>query len=99
MVTDYDPDPRNPAVQIARDALLRLHGFLVPAMVGGDVDPGLQFYGYGPPMQDFNGAAVAGAVPPAAQGNAELSGALTAGPMGDPARRIFADRLRRRNGL
>jgi hypothetical protein len=97
-VTDYDPDPRNPGAQLLHDVWLRLHGWLVPAVVGGDTDPELQFHGYGPQMQDFVGLANPSANSSVTRNGeyADVSSAVTAGPMGDPVRRIFADRLRRR---
>ena len=100
-VVDYDTDPRNPAMQVFRDVLLRLHGFLVPAVLGGDADPETMFFGYGPELQDFKGAAAPGHNPVvyADPTGAEIGSAAVAGPSGDPARRIFADRLRRRSGL
>jgi len=97
---DFDADPNNPSAGMVQETLMRLHGFLVPAVLGGDSDPERQFHGYGPQLQDFRGAASpasTGAIPNG--GNAELSSAVVAGPMGDPARRIFADRLRRRGAM
>lgn len=96
-VTDYTVDPNRPGVSIFRDVLARVQGFLVPATVGGDTDPGLQFFGYGPAVQDFRGVAVTVATGSVIKdGAADLSDAVTANPMGDPVRKIFADRLRRR---
>ncbi len=97
-VVDYDPDPHNPGAQVLRDVFLRLHGWLVPAVVGGDADPELQFHGYGPQMQDFVGLAnpASTSVVTRTGDYADVSSAVTAGPMGDPVHRIFADRLRRR---
>ncbi|MEN8672576.1 hypothetical protein [Nocardioides sp.] len=96
-VTDYGPDPRNPAQQILREVFLRLHGWLVPAYVGGDNDPGNQFHGLAAPMQEFKGLANPGSTTVVYRGGdyAQLDSAITAGPMGDPTRRILADRLRR----
>ena len=96
-VIDYGEDPIAPSRGLVADALARLHGWLVPAYAGGDVDPGGQFFGYGPPLQNFRGAAnPAATLVTYRDGDyAELSSAEVAGTMGDPARRIFADRLRR----
>ena len=100
-VVDFGEDPNNPARGLIRDAMLRLHGFLVPVIAGGDVDPGNQFFGDGPQMQSFVGAANPastnvvfrnGDVP-------TISSGISEGPVSNPAARIFADRLRRRNAL
>lgn len=97
VVTDFLPDPNNPSRDIAADMTLRVQGQLVAPMVGGDLDPGLQFFGYSEALQDFKGLAVGTPTSSVMRdGAADLSDAVTANPMGDPARRIFADRLRRR---
>lgn len=98
-VVDYGEDPHNPARGVVADLILRLHGFLVPVVMGGDTEPSTQFHGdYGRELQGF-----VGAVNPASTavmyrngGNAELGDASTGSTMTDPARRMFADRLRRR---
>lgn len=100
-VIDYGEDPTNPARALARAAMVRLHGFLVPVPHGGDFDPETQYRGYGPEVQSFAGLASSGATSVVTNDGAypELSSAVLAGPMGDPARRILADRLRRRSSL
>jgi hypothetical protein len=97
-VTDYGPNPHNPAAGAVRDAMARLHGFLVPSVVGSDASAEATFHGYARPMQDFRGAAASTGNPVTNHdgGTPEISNALVEGPMGDPARRIFAARLRRR---
>ncbi len=99
-VTDYGEDPIAPSRGLIRDAFLRLHGWLVPAYVGGDTDPGGQFFGYGPQLQNFTGAASPATTEVTYRDGdyADLGSAETAGVTGDAARRIFADRLRRRVG-
>jgi hypothetical protein len=100
-ITEFEQDSNNPSRGLIREAWLRLHGFLVPVYAGGDVDPGGQFFGDGPALQNFVGAANPasttvvyrnGDVPTIAQ-------AIADGPETDPARRIFADRLRRRSPM
>lgn len=100
-VTDYGEDPIQPARGLVHDAWMRLHGFLVPAVVGGDTDPGLQFFGYGPELQSFHGAAnrASTAVTYRDGSNAELTNAESGGVTTDPVRRIFGDRLRRRSPM
>lgn len=99
-VTDYGEDPISPSRGLIEEIRTRLHGWLVPAYVGGDTDPDRQFFGYGPPLQDFKGAANPAATLVTFRNGdyAELSSAESGGPMTDPTRRIFADRLRRRVG-
>lgn len=98
-VIDYGEDPNNPARSIGRDLALRLGAFLVPVVGGGDTDPEQQFHGVGPKLQDFDGAAnqVGNRILYTNGGNAEISSAVTSGVTGDPVRRMFADRLRRRS--
>lgn len=97
-VVDFGVDPNQPGRSIAHEAFLRLHGFLSPVYSGGDVSPETQFHGLAAPVQDFRGLAApaANSVTYRNGGNAELSSAVSAGVTGDPTRRIFADRLRRR---
>lgn len=95
-VTDYGPDPRSPAAGAIHDARVRLHGFLVRVVGVADADPAQTFNGAIPhELQQFNGNAGANAVTNRDGGHPEISSALVEGPMGDPARRIFAARLRR----
>lgn len=97
VVTDYGPDPHNPAVQVAREAARRLNGFFVPVVAGGDTDPGGQWHGDTLPPQSYAHAsapATTAAVIPQG-GNAELGNAASAGVTGDATRRLFAARLAR----
>ncbi len=96
-VTDYGPDPRSPAAGAIHDGRMRLHGFLVRVVGVADDDPSATFGGaIEGELQQFTGA-VAGANPVTNRdgGHPEVSSAIVEGPMGDPARRIFAARLRR----
>lgn len=97
-VTDYAPDPNNPGGQAFRSAMKYLQGFLQPVVGFGDADPARQFHGDGPAFQDFRGG-LGGAAPMSNGGYADIGSAITAGPMGDPAARIFADRLARRDSV
>ena len=100
VITDFGQDPNNPAGGLVRDAMRRLHGFLVPVMVGGDADPVTQFHGDGPPLQDFLGAANRASTTVVFRNGdmPTISSGIAEGPTTDPARRIFADRLRRQTG-
>jgi hypothetical protein len=102
-VTEYGPDPSN-------TRFLGLFGrlwntaqshYTAPYRPADDDPNGGVFTGLHRPVQAFMGADflaanhvqyVNGAYP-------TIDTGLIEGPMGDPARRIFADRLRRRGGL
>lgn len=100
-IVDYGRDPAESTVRrLVRDTLERAQGFLVAPWVGSDYDPSRVFYGYGPELQNFRGAAsraTSNVTYRAAA--ADISSGLVEGPLGDPARRIFADRLRRRGPM
>ncbi len=98
VIRDYGPDPnRRHAARLLHDTAMRVQGMLVRPWLGADDDPYLTFSGYGPGLQDFVGAASPASTGVTFRdgGNAEISSGIVEGPMGDPARRIFADRLRR----
>lgn len=102
VVVDYGPDPADRfAGGVLRDVLARVQGFLVPAVVGGDTDPSNVFYGYGPELQSFKGAGNRASTTVVYRdgGSPQLSSGIVEGPEGDPARRIFAARLRRGQAL
>lgn len=99
-VVDYGRDPAESHVRaLARDTVDRVQGFLVRAWMGADTDPYTTFYGYGPGIQDFSGSASPATTNVTYRdgGSADISSGVVEGPLGDPARRIFADRLRRRS--
>lgn len=60
-------------------------------------DPSITWNGYAENPQDFAGlnAPLGGGVPFRNGGNATIDTGLVEGPLGDPARRIFAARLKR----
>lgn len=91
----FGRDPNNPAAGVLHDAWLRLNGFLVAVVGGGNTDPSTHYHGdLGRPIQNFTGAAAAigtGSLyrtnPTIAQdGNTTIE---------DPARAMLAARLRR----
>lgn len=101
-IVDYGQDPNNPARGAVHDAWLRLHGFLVDVVAGGDTDPSNQFFGDGPMLQSFIGAGNPASTTVVTRngGNADIASPIVGDSIiTDPARRIFADRLRRRNQL
>ncbi|KAB2809299.1 hypothetical protein F9L07_19865 [Pimelobacter simplex] len=99
VVTDFGPNPTNPAAGLARDAFLRLWGFLVPVVGGGSLDPSGQFHGVAAPIQDFVGAANPASNTVVTRDGAypNISSGVTA--EGDAVRRMFAERLARRSAL
>jgi hypothetical protein len=63
-------------------------------------DPSITFNGYAASPQAFEGFnAQGGAIPYRNGGNATLATGLVEGPLGDPARRIFAARLKRQTSV
>lgn len=97
VVTDYGPDPADGRARgLIGDLVARMQGYLVPAVVGANGDPSTSFFGYGPELQKFTGAAGAGNGVVYTDGAyPDISSGIVEGPYGDPARRIFAARLKR----
>lgn len=64
-------------------------------------DPSITFNGYARAPQDFKGlsAPLGGGAPYRDGGSATISSGLVEGPLGDPARRIFAQRLKRQTSI
>lgn len=96
VIVDYGPDPAESWLRrLVCDTRDRVQGLFVRAYPAEDSQT--MFYGYADAGQDFAGAANPGAVLTTYRdgGNADISSGIVEGPMGDPARRIFAARLRR----
>jgi hypothetical protein len=102
-VSEFGADPRD-------SIFLRLAGrlwntvqsqYTAPYRPADDDPNGMAFTGLAKPVQAFMGAdfLAANAVQYNNGGFPTIDTGLIEGPMGDPARRIFADRLRRRGGL
>jgi len=94
VIVDFGPDPHDGYARGLLSAIVAsVQGFLVPAVLGGDTDPGNQFYGYGPEIQSFKGAASPAATTIVFRdgGSPQISSGIVEGP----SRRIFAARLRR----
>jgi hypothetical protein len=64
-------------------------------------DPSITWNGVGGSPQNFQGlnAPLSGGTPYRNGGSAYIDSGLVEGPMGDPARRIFAQRLKRANSI
>jgi hypothetical protein len=64
-------------------------------------DPSITWNGVAQAPQNFRGlnAPMGGSVPYRNGGNATIASGLIEGPMGDPARRIFAQRLKRQSNV
>ena len=104
VVVDYGPDPAESWVRrFYADVSARLRGELVAPVLGSDADPERTYGGRleGVSLQDFDGAASPATTNVAYRdgGHATIAEGIVEGPYGDPARRIFAERLRRRSAL
>lgn len=103
-VTEYgeDPNGQRPGRGLLADVWTRLQGFRTHPYGPADKDPSTTFNGVGPAVQNFQGMGdllAVGAVPYRNGGSATLASGLVEGPLGDPARRIFATRLRRQSPM
>ena len=98
-ISDFDVDPsRAWADLLLEDTASRVQGLLVAPVIGADHDPEQTYGGaYARSPQSFRGAASPAATNVVYRngGHPEISSGIVEGPMGDPARRMFAARLRR----
>ena len=94
------PDARQ-GLGLVRDLWSRVQGARTHAYGPEKSDPSITWNGYAESPQDFTGFNVplGGGVPYRDGGSATLSSGLVEGPMGDPARRIFAQRLKRQTSI
>lgn len=100
-IAEFGADPRDRlAGGMLRDIWTRLQGFRThPYGPAQGKDPSITFNGLAEPPQGFRGLhAPLGSGTPYG-GQATLASGLVEGPLGDPARRIFAQRLARRNSV
>lgn len=101
-ITEHGPDPR---ARFAAALFGRLWNTVQSKYTApyrpADDDPSTVFTGYHKPVQAFMGAdfLAANHVQYSNGAYPMIDTGLIEGPMGDPARRIFADRLRRRGGM
>lgn len=93
-----DPNGRRVARGLLAEIWTRVQGARTHPTLGENSDPSRSFNGYAQPPQSFKGMANAGGGRPMRDGAyPQIDTGLVEGPMGDPARRIFAQRLARRN--
>lgn len=90
----FGQDPNNPAASIVHDAWLRVNGFLVRIVGGGNTDPTTHYHGdVGRPLQDFAGSAAA--IGNASAYRTQPGLAQDGGPIiSDPVRRVLLNRMR-----
>jgi hypothetical protein len=102
VVATFGPDPN--ATPMNQTLPSRLQGYLqswfTPYVGPSEVNPGRFWPGYAPSPQSFVGMAGSGgsAVVYRTGAYPQTDSAVIAGPLGDPSRRIFAERLARRQG-
>lgn len=94
------PDARQ-GLGLVRDLWSRVQGARTHPYGPEKSDPSITWNGVAQSPQDFAGFNVplGGGVPYRNGGSATISSGLVEGPMGDPARRIFAQRLKRQSSI
>lgn len=94
------PDARQ-GLGLVADLWARVQGARTHPYAPEKSDPSITWNGYAQNAQDFTGfnLPLGGGVPYRNGGSATISSGLVEGPMGDPARRIFAQRLKRMNSI
>jgi hypothetical protein len=101
-VTDFEGDPtfRSRAGSLFTFLWRTAQSAYTAPYRPADDDPSAVFTGYHAPVQAFTGSAflAANRVTYSDGGYPTIDTGLIEGPMGDPARRIFAERLARRKG-
>jgi hypothetical protein len=102
-VAEFGSDPRERAARgLLYDAWTRVQGFLTTAYGVEKSDPSITFNGtIVTPPQQFRGMQpkTGSGIPYRPGGSATIDSGLVEGPLGDPARRIFAQRLARRSSM
>lgn len=94
------PDARQ-GLGLLRDLWQRVQGARTHPYGPEKSDPSITWNGYAQAPQDFKGlnAPLGGGMPYRDGGSADISSGLIEGPLGDPARRIFAQRLKRQTSI
>lgn len=84
-----------------REIWTRVQGFRTHPYGPEKSDPSITWNGYANGPQDFRGfnMPLSGGTPYRDGGSPTISSGLVEGPMGDPARRIFAQRLKRQSSI
>jgi hypothetical protein len=102
-VTEFGADPRDGTFLALAGRLWNTvqAKYTAPYRPADDDPNGMVFTGLHTPVQAFMGADFLAANPVQYNNGAypTIDTGLIEGPMGDPARRIFADRMRRRGGI
>ena len=102
VVTEFGigPDARQ-GLGLVREIWSRIQGARTHPYGPEKSDPSITWNGYAESPQDFRGFNVpmGGGTPYRDGGSATISSGLIEGPMGDPARRIFAARLKRQTSI
>lgn len=102
-VAEFGPDPRERQARgLLFDSWTRLQGWFTTVYGPEKSDPSTTFNGtIVTPPQQFKGLQpkVGGGLPYRPGGSATIDSGLVEGPLGDPARRIFAQRLARRSTM
>jgi hypothetical protein len=94
------PDARQ-GLGLVRDLWSRVQGARTHPYGLEKSDPSTTWNGYAQAPQEFSGLnqPLGGGLPYRNGGSATISSGLVEGPMGDPARRIFAARLKRQSAI
>lgn len=94
------PDARQ-GLGLVRELWSRVQGARTHPYGPEKSDPSITWNGYAQRPQDFKGfnMPLSGGVPYRNGGSATIATGLVEGPMGDPARRIFAQRLKRQSSI
>ena len=100
-VAEFGPDPRERvAGGLFAEIWARVQGLRTHPYAPADKDPSTTFNGYAQAPQNFQVQIPLGSgIPYRDGGSATIDSGLVEGPMGDPARRIFAQRLARRTAI
>lgn len=101
-IADFGPDPNNRAIRflMSRQWVDNQSGY-TQVYGPSELDPGRFWPGYLDSPQDFVSFNQSGGstVPYRSGAYPQTDSAIVTGPMGDPARRVFAERLARRRGI
>lgn len=101
-VAEFGADPHDrTAWSLFTEIWSRVQGLRTVPYGVADKDPSVTFNGYAAAPQEFTGLGTSlGGATPYRNGNyPTIDSGLVEGPLGDPARRIFAQRLARRTAM
>jgi hypothetical protein len=101
-VAEFGADPHErTARSLFGEIWARVQGLRTVPYGAADKDPSTTWNGYAAPPQEFTGlgSSLGGATPYRNGNFPTIDTGLVEGPLGDPARRIFAQRLARRTAM